>query len=317
LSVLLILQTKKKFKARELAKRLEVSERTIYRDFEALSAMGVPVYAEAGPSGGYALLDSYQTNLTGLTPAEAQAMATFTAPASLADIGLSQSFRTGLIKLAAALPTMQQLAAEHIRQRLHIDTTRWFHIKEDLPHLPLLRDAVWQDRQIRVGYHRKDGSLTEVMVDPYALVAKVGVWYLVTDTPRGMRVFRASRLETVELLETTFQRPAEFDLAAFWEAWCQEFETRLPRYWVTLRVSTAALPALIETQGEQGREVLNQTPSAADGWKVVTLDFEKKAYALAHLFGLAPAVEVLEPPELRTYFIEVADEIKRLYGSIN
>src|SRR5688500_501484 len=179
LSLVLLLQGRRKLKVRDLAGRLEVSERTILRDVDALSTAGVPVYAQRGPGGGVALVGEWRTDVTGLTDAEVQALATVGAPRALADIGLAGSLQTSLVKLAASLPAVQRQAAEHARQRLHIDATSWFAGAEEVPHLGVLREAVWADRRVRLRYRDFDGRVSNSVVDPYGLVIKGDRWYLV------------------------------------------------------------------------------------------------------------------------------------------
>src|SRR5262245_43661874 len=174
LSLLLLLQSSKgRLKARELARRLEVCERTVHRDLEALSGSGVPVFADRGPNGGAALVEGWRTNVAGLTDAEAQALAIGAAPNVLGKLGLSAPMKSGLLKLAASLPALQQRAADEARRKLLIDATPWFETDEELPHLGALRDAVWRERKLRLGYRDFDGKESRRSVDPYALVVKL------------------------------------------------------------------------------------------------------------------------------------------------
>src|SRR5512147_2861952 len=147
LSLLMLLQARGRMTAQELARELEVSERTIYRDINALSASGVPVYAESGPGGGCALLDSYRTNLTGLTADEARALFMLSIPAPLDQLGVGQELRAALLKLSAALPSSRRPDEERARQRIHIDSLAWFQGEDPVPHLHTLQQAVWQDRR--------------------------------------------------------------------------------------------------------------------------------------------------------------------------
>jgi len=180
--------------ARELAKELEVSERTIYRDIDALSIAGVPVYGEPGPDGGYALVDSYRTNLTGLTEGEVRALFMLSIPAPLADLGVSQELRAALLKLSAALPDARRRDEERVRQRFHLDSTWWRQGEERVPHLQTIHQAVWQDRKLHVMYHPPFAIEIERLVAPYGLVAKAGVWYLVCARNDRLHVHRVSDL---------------------------------------------------------------------------------------------------------------------------
>jgi len=180
LSILLLLQVHRRVTARELAKRLEVSERTIHRDMEALSAAGVPVVAERGTGGGWGLLEAYQTNLTGLNEVEIQALF-LTRPARLLDdLGLHQASEAALIKLLAALPSLSRRNAEYVRNRIHIDATRWSNQEEAIPYLPTLQDAIWQERKLHITYRRGDDACVERLVDPLGVVPRgvCGTWWL-------------------------------------------------------------------------------------------------------------------------------------------
>ena len=152
LSLLMLLQTRGQMTAQELAKELEVSERTIYRDMDALSVAGIPIYGEPGPEGGFALLNSYRTNLTGLTEGEVRALFMLSIPAPLADLGVSQELRSALLKLSAALPDSHRRDEAKVRQRFHLDSTWWHQGAEQLPHLSTVHDALWQDRQLHIVY---------------------------------------------------------------------------------------------------------------------------------------------------------------------
>jgi predicted DNA-binding transcriptional regulator YafY len=314
LSLMLILQGRKRVRGAELAKRLSVSERTIYRDVDALSAAGVPVYAQPGPQGGIALLEGWRTDLTGLTEPEVRTLAAIAVPAALADIGLSESMRSTLVKLAASLPAVQQRAIEHARARLHFDGTGWFDGREEVPHLQLLRDAVWQDRKVRLRYTDFDGKKgAALVVSPYGLVIKVERWYLVAGTPRGTTVFRGSRVSGPRLLAETFVRPSGFDLAAFWRDWCRRFDARRASYRVTLRLTRDGEAGLARVRPAVEREVWRTAPRERDGRKTVTLDFERESIAIAQLLTLAPGVEVVCPPALREALRDAGARLRALY----
>lgn len=313
LSLLLILQDGRKVKAGELARKLEVSERTIYRDMEALSGAGVPVYAEPGPNGGYALLEPYRTDLTGLSKDEVQALVAFTSSDAISDIGLGQSLKTGLAKLAASLPAVQQLAMDHLRERLYVDTIPWFQEKEEAPQLQVVMEAVQQDRQLVFMYRKWEGEAEERRVKPYALVAKAGSWYLAAETGRGMRVYRISRMESAEVTASTFERRPDFDLRRFWQDWRRDFEENLPNYPVKLRMAPEVIEGLLKTRRQWMENGLETAEAGEDGWLVLTLDYERPEFALGTLLEWGDRVEVLEPVELREQMREVVGRMVDFY----
>jgi predicted DNA-binding transcriptional regulator YafY len=264
------------------------------------------VYADRGPNGGASLVEGWRTSVAGLTDAEAQALAIGAAPNALAKLGLSAPMKSGLIKLAASLPALQQRAAESARERLLIDVKPWFEPDEELPHLDVLRDAAWRDRKLRLGYRDFDGRSSERSVDPYALVVKLDRLYLVAGTERGPTVFRVSRVTSALLLPQGFERPAGFDLRAFWTDWCRRFGERRSQYVVTLAVMPEGERALAATRPASDAPRLGQARRGRDGRKRVALDFEKRSIAISQLVGLAPLVEALEPVELRDRLAAIA-----------
>lgn len=310
LSLLWILQSRRKVKAPELARRLGVSTRTVYRDVDALASAGVPVWSQPGPAGGIGLVEGWQARLPGLSEQEAQALAVAAAGGALAQMGLAAPLRTGLAKLAASLPAVPQVAAEHARERLLVDTAPWFGGAEEAPCLARLREAVWNDRKLRIEY-RSPGAVRTV--DPYGLVAKIDRWYLVAGTSKGMRVFRAGRVLRAEILDQPFERRQGFDLEAFWARWCRDFAARPPRYPVRLTMSPQAESSLREASWLWPDPPRDREDPDGDRTRVGTVDLQRPEIALATLLPRGDTVEVLEPPELRQEVAARATRIGALY----
>jgi len=322
LSLLMILQTRGRVTAEALAGELEVSVRTIYRDLDALSAAGVPVYAERGPGGGCALLDSYRTTLTGLTDAEVRALFVMTIPAALAQLGLGAELKAALLKLSAALPAERRQGEAWVRQRVHLDWSGSEQAGEPVPHLHTLQQAVWQDRRLWLAYRRQAGpgmARFERLVDPYGLVAHLGVWHLVCSAGGRLRVLRVSSLLDARISGESFERPAGFDLAAFWAGWCADRDAWRDhsRYFATVRVSPALAPWLSQILSSAMLEKAQLDTAARDdaGWITLTLPFDSLEAARARLLGLGAAVEVLAPLPLRLSMADYAAQIVALYGT--
>jgi len=311
LSIMLLLQVHQRVTSRELARRLEVSERTIHRDMEALGAAGIPIYAERGASGGWALSEAYQTNLTGLNEAEIQTLF-LAAPQLLADLGLHQAADAALIKLMAALPTIARRDAEFARQRIHVDGAGWLRAHEDVPFLPTIQEALWQDRKLNLTYQRGDDCIVERLVDPLGLVAKGSIWYLIAAVEGAPRTYRIARVRAATVSQLPCERPEDFDLAAHWEQSSIEFRANLPRYPVTLRADPAALP-MLHAPGRYARVDRVGAPEA-DGWLRVDMMFNAEHNACEYVLSFGPRVEVLEPDSLRELVGRAAEGIAALYA---
>jgi predicted DNA-binding transcriptional regulator YafY len=314
LSILMLLQTRGRMTAQELAGRLEVSTRTIYRDLDALSMAGVPVYAERGPAGGCELLESYRTNLTGLKESEVRALFMFTVPRLLADLGAAKDSEAALLKLTAALPAPFRRDAEMVRQRLHLDPAGWFQQDEPSHWLPLLQEAIWQEQRLRLAYRRSDGQWVKRLVDPYGLVAKAGIWYLVAGSFGHPFTFRVSRIDEAAVTASHFERPSHFDLVQYWQEWCAYFENSRQQVAVTLAVQPAGLPLLVRAFGEGIHAVLAESDKTDDHGRILlTLTFDSEEHACLRLLGLGAAVEVVGPFGLRRRLAERASELLAIY----
>jgi predicted DNA-binding transcriptional regulator YafY len=317
LSLMMLLQTHGQMSARDLADELEMSERTIYRDITALSAAGIPVYASRGPGGGVRLIEEYRTTLTGLTPDETRALFMMSIPAPLMQLGMGEKFKGALLKLSASLPERHRADEARTRQRIYLDSSWWFQSDQQVPCLHTIQQALWQDRCLRIKVHW-DFFNTEFEQDaePYGLVAKANIWYLVYGCGGTPKVTRVSQIVAAELTPEGFTRPLEFQLEAFWEAWCREYESQ-PPFIARVRVASEAVPLLAEYVGERARGQLARQPAPdQDGWVTLDLPFESFVVARSRLLGLGRAVEVLEPASLRRSLIDFAEQILGFYRNM-
>ena len=304
--------------AQALADELEVSVRTIYRDVDSLAESGVPLYGDRGPAGGYQLLDGYRTRLTGLTADEAASLFLAGMPGQAAELGLGAVLATAQLKLLAALPPELRSGAGRIRERFHLDAPGWYADAEQPEYLAAVADAVWSQHTIRVHYRRWGGEVDRTL-EPLGLVLKGGVWYLVasvSEQPRTkLRTYRVSRILALEPLEDRFERPEQFDLAAFWESWSEEFLERRYRGEVMIRLSPHGLKLLLVLSDPMTARRIEESaqPPDAEGWVQVTVPVESPRYAEVELLRLGADAEVLAPPELRAQIAETASSLARLY----
>jgi predicted DNA-binding transcriptional regulator YafY len=314
LSILMILQTRGRMTAENLASELEVSQRTIYRDLIALSIAGVPVYSERGPGGGITLIEDYRTTLTGLTPDEARALFMMSIPAPLAQLGVARELKAAMLKLSASLPDSRRQEEERARQRIHLDSSSWFQSDESVPFLETVQQAVWKDRRLHIKSRVNINVEVEQEVCPYGLVAKANVWHLVYGCKETVRTIRVASIIDALMLPQVFTRPDEFNLVTFWENYCSEYELDRSSFLVKLRVSPDIQADLHLLFGAEAQEAATQA-AAKDvfGWITIDLRFESFNTARTRLLGLGRAVEVLEPEPLRKSLLDYAQQIVSVY----
>src|SRR5579864_7856133 len=303
LAMLLLLQARGRMCAREISKELEVSQRTVYRDLDALSSAGVPVHAERGVAGGIVLADGYRKALTQFNEDELRALF-ISGDNPLADIGIGDRRSHALEKLAGALPLAQRKAVELMRQRVYVDPRRWKQSEQPREHLAALRRAIWEDRRVRLHYKDRDRKATVRSIDPMGLVAKAGVWYLAARSKGEMRTCRAERILKVEPLEERFERPADFDLNAFWHAWAAQYEQSLPTYAVLLRVKADALD---DISAFWQADVVGGIAGAGSD-RLVRVTFPVVEAAIHQLVAWGKKAAVVEPKELRARVVACAQE---------
>lgn len=303
MTLLLHLQVRGHASGRELARLLEISERTVQRDVEALAAAGIPVRSTRGPAGGYRLEGGYRTRLTGVGLDEAGALAFLGLAGPAQQLGLGEMLEGARIKVWAGLTGEARERARQTAERFHLDPVRWFSTPEPTPCLPQLADAVWRDRLARIRYVR-DGQPATREIAPLGLVLAAGEWYLVALRSRQRRTYRVSRVLSVELLDEPVVRPAQFDLAQSWAQARMELEQEKTAVEVTLRVAARALPRLRRLVPVHGQA---RVPVAATEEVELTVPFESESWACAAILGLGAAVEVLGPAAMRR---RVADEAR-------
>ncbi|MET8651285.1 helix-turn-helix transcriptional regulator [Nocardia aurea] len=315
--LLLILQTRGQVTAPELAAELEVSVRTVYRDVEALSAAGVPVYSEPGRAGGIRLVDGYRTRLTGLTSDEADAVLLAGLPDAAADLGLGTVLATAQLKVLAALPPELRGRATRIAERVHVDAPGWFRRPEQTPTLTTLTDALWHDRRLLVRYRRGD-RVVERRLDPLGLVLKAGTWYLVARQGADIRSYRVGRIETAHALDETFSRPDDFELSTHWARAQEDFARSMLRVRARCRIDPAHLRMLALTFEPAAVTEAYESMSEPDseGWVEIVLASEAYHVLLHGILQLGEHVEILAPPELRAEISAIALAMAKRYGTV-
>ncbi|CEJ12540.1 HTH domain protein [bacterium YEK0313] len=312
LSILTTLQARGQVTAPALAEALEVSVCTIYRDIDALSAAGVPVYAERGAEGGYRLVDGYRVRLNGLSPREAEALFLSGLGDAADDLGLGAAAAAAQTKLLAALPQDQRASAEQMRARFHLDAPGWFTDADRPAHLGPIADAVWRQRRLRIRYRSWKGEV-ERTVDPLGIVMKAGAWYVVGAVDGSVRTFRIGRVEALEVIAESFTRPAGFDLAAYWKASTERLDAELYPHVAVVRLSPLGLRILMSVSPPFVRAGLELDAPGAAGWRQGRLPVGPYRQAVYDLARLGPEVEVLQPAELRAGLADLLGRAAELY----
>jgi predicted DNA-binding transcriptional regulator YafY len=318
ISTLMLLQAKGRLTAQDLADRLEVSVRTVYRDVDTLQQAGIPIYGDAGPSGGYQLVAGYSTRLTGLTSAEAEAIFLIGLPGPAAELGLGAAMTAARLKLHAALPVEFRDRAGRIVERFHLDPGSWYREGEQLPQLSDLAGAIWNERRIHVSYRRwKTPTAVTRTLDPHGLVLKAGAWYLVGRSGGQLRTYRVSQIHELVVLEERFEREADFELARYWEAYLTEFGDRLYTDEAAIRLSPAGRARVRDLLNAAVAEAVETTSSApdGDGWTTAVVPIESIDHAYAEFLKFGAQLEVLEPVELRTRFQVDTQALAKLYST--
>jgi predicted DNA-binding transcriptional regulator YafY len=295
LTMMLLLQTHGKMTAQTLATKLEVSRRTILRDIDALSAAGVPIYADGGHGGGIVLDEHYRTALVGLRESEIRTLFIGNNAQLLREIGLGEAAESTLFKLRAVVPSIHQSAVEHLRQRILIDAAWWWSDNQALPNWELLQQAVHEDRCIEAVYERHDGTIIERILHPYSLVAKSSIWYLVAEHNQTLHTYRVIRLRHIKLCDTYFQRRNDFDLPTYWQEQLTHFSEITSGYRFTLQMHPEQLNFV---KGIAPGRYQHIEASDPNGWMTLQFEFESIHLAKMLVFGLGDQARVVEPPEL-------------------
>ncbi|PWJ47461.1 Predicted DNA-binding transcriptional regulator YafY, contains an HTH and WYL domains [Quadrisphaera granulorum] len=316
-SLVLLLRQRGRMTAPELAAELEVSVRTVMRDVESLSTAGVPVYAERGRHGGFALLPGFRTELTGLTDDEATALLAATSRGGHL-FGLHTELGSAVRKVLDAVPGTgaQRVSAAARRFLVEPDTdllARRQALDEVAPAvLAAVREAVVSGRRLRLDHVGADGVTSTRTVDPIGLVTSRGRHYLLARRSGEDRTYRLSRISSADVLPEEAVRDDDVDLAALWRERSARFRAGEQQVRVRLSVAPARLAELLATAvSVLGDEPLEEVAGAGvgagrEGWRLLDVTFQDDRHARWAVWTLGLDAEVLDPPWLREQLRERA-----------
>src|SRR6516162_2581856 len=306
-AALLLMQARGRVTAAELASALEVSVATARRDLEALSAAGVPVYPQPGRRGGWQLLGGARTDLSGLSAPEARALFTLVGPAA----AVSDEAKAALRKLVRALPATFRSDAEAAASATMIDPARWGERNRRRPEMvALLQAAVVRRRKVRLTYLGRARERSERLIDPWGLVDKDDLWYLLAGTERGQRTFRVDRIIAAGPTGQPAERPPDgFTLASVWHQVVGAVEQQRSRTWTTVLIQARFVPVLHDQFGRHFRLDGNLD----DGRTRVRLAAPTPLDIARNLAGWGTMIEVVEPRSVQDELARIGAELTVRY----
>ncbi len=312
LKMLMMLQTHEKVTAAELADACETSIRTVYRDIEALSAIGVPVYSEQGVQGGYRLLQGYRTRLNGLSAKEAETLflAGLSGPAQ--KMGIDTLLADAQLKLKAALPENIRPEIDRLQSRFLLDAPNWFSDDEKVTYLPDLMTAVLEQRCVVMQYQSWKGEINR-QLQPLGIVLKGGQWYLLAQVENDVRTYRVSRIESLTLLDEIFERPKDFNLTAFWQDSLRRMETIQFPIIAEVRLTPLGVKIMKHVCSSYAVNQARIEPMDNSGWQRARFPVEDMPYGCTELLRFGAELEVIGPPELRLAMEKLVSSLATLY----
>lgn len=315
LSILMLLQARGRMTAATLAQAMEVSQRTILRDVDELSAAGVPLWGERGQKGGFQLQEGWSTRLTGLTEPEAHALLLAGLPGPATELGLGAAAASARLKMVASLPNGWREQASRVGERLHLDPVDWYRAQDTPRFLREVADAVWHGRRLSVDYESWRGSSRREL-EPLGLVLKAGAWYLLASSVgrEGVRIYRLASMRGLTSSQRTFRRPRRFDLARTWQESAARFESELRSLRVGVRVSPRGLGWLRNARMQVALSpAAPSTASARPAWQEGSIFVESIEQGARTLLGFGAEIEVVAPPELRAEMLRQANALQAVY----
>lgn len=308
LSIISLLQLHKQMTAKELASKLEVSVRTIYRDIDALTYIGVPVITDRGHDGGIKLLGDYKTDLTGLNDEELQYLFLPPPQKVLTDLDIKNLNYHSLLKLLGSASSHQLELVENIQNYVYIDMYSWNEtasVNKEI--LYKLQRAIWNTSQIRIDYTKVSGN-KKINLNPLGLVNKKGIWYLAA-LDDIVKTYKVSSIDNVLITDLQFERPRDFSLEEYWKISTSDFMKKIPKY--LFRIETTP-EVYRHIESRKFISIIDKQPN--DDTVLLTIEFNAKWQAVEFALGYGNKIQVIEPEEVKLEIIEIAKQILDKYG---
>lgn len=309
ISILMLLQIHKQLTASELSERLEVSTRTIYRDIDSLSALGIPIFASKGTNGGIKLLGDYKTTLNGMSKSEIQSLFVPTSDKILKDLGIEKLKDNTILKLLGDSSKNQVDEIKSLQNYIYIDMNAWNSppVETDKEILSSLQDSIWSRTSLKIVY-LKPSETKEVILNPLGLVCKKGIWYLVAENMNIIKTYRVTSIKEASSTNTLFKRPDNFNLENYWKLTTESFQSAIPKYKFTFKANPSILNHI------KNRQFINITSSVVkEGDVYLDIIFNDIFQGIEFAFGYGGNIEILSPKEAIEELKKKSLEIISLY----
>lgn len=309
ISILMLLKVHKQLTAKDLAKRLEVSVRTIYRDIESLSSLGIPIFTDRGTNGGIKLLGDYKTSLSGLNKDELYSLFIPTGDKVLDDLGIGKLKDSTMIKLLGDSSTYQINEIKNIQDYIFIDMYTWGEnpLKVDTAILSILKEGIWNSKVLNIAY-RKINETKNVLLNPLGLVCKRGIWYLIGENNDIIKTYKVSNIESALLTDILFDRPKDFNLEKYWKSSTSNFKSSIPKHRFTFKVNPSIVNHI------KSRQFISISNIVVEDDNIyMDIDFDAVFQGIEFAFGYGKDIEIIYPIDARTEIKKRSSEIIKLY----
>ena len=312
ISILMLLQVHKQLTANDLAKRLEVSVRTIYRDIESLSSLGIPIFTERGTNGGIKLLGDYKTTLSGMNKDELYSLFVPTGDKVLDDLGIEKLKDSTMIKILGKSSTYQMNEIKNIQNYIFIDMYTWGEnpIKVDTDILSILQEGIWNSKVLNIVY-RKINETKDVILNPLGLVCKRGIWYLIGENNEIIKTYKVSNIESALLTDTLFNSPKYFNLEKHWKSSTSNFKSSIPKHTFTFKVNPSIVNHI------KARKFISISNIVVENDNIyMDINFDSIFQGIEFAFGYGKDIEIIYPIDARAEIKKKSYEITKLYSDL-